>query len=706
MRRRPTRATPHHRDRPAAPTGRGTTSPGPDWLALHAAAAPGAAGGRWSSILAFSVISALAVALLATILGPHRIGDYYTETDFYGSYAAGARLIQQGRLIPSRYGVVGPGFEVMLGLAGFLVRDLFLAAELLAGLGTAAMVLLWFLLLRRLADARLGLLATLFLATNAVLFRYGYSATTDAPALALQAAALWLLVARPGPRGAAAAGLVAALAVLTRYSAIYLLPAGLFVIGARTAGTARRGRDALLFAAGFALPIAPWVIYSLAQGGGFRFQLHHDVAYEVFARPRGIPWDEYQRRMHPQFHNLWDVIARDPGAVMRRMAFNGLDHLRLDGRDLLGWPVAACAALGAVLAAVDGGHRRLWPVGLAGALAFLSLLPTFHSVRYSLTVLPVYASAAAWLFASPRFALSLRPARGLRLKSVLALVPLALALRSSVMTQARVLGELPVEVLPMARTLRALAAPGDRVIARKPHLPYLSGVAGLAFPFADSLEDLARFARGQRARWLYVSWPEVQTRPRLSYLLDTAAVVPGLTPRAVSRPHASVLYEIGPRFGERPAWMANDTLVTWHLARSQLLVDPDHPEALFAVAMVEASHRRFDEARRQLERSARLAPTSVAPWLLLGEIALRQDDPARAADSYRRALDLDPRNVTAQAGLGWASLLEGRLDETAARWGPLLGPGRDPASICRMLFHTTSDPQDSARARAAFARSR
>jgi hypothetical protein len=688
---------------PAARVRQGPTGQRAGWLAWHAAVSPAAAREPWFSGLAYGVIAALAVALLATIFGPHRIGDYYTETDFYGGYAEGARLVQHGQLVPSRYGVVGPGFEIVLALVGFVVRDLFRAAQLIAASATTATALLWFLLLRRLKDARLGLFATLFLVTNAVLFRYGSAATTDALALALQAAALWLMFARPGSRGTVAAGLVSALAVLTRYSAAYLLPVGLLVIAARSAAAGRRGPGALRFAAGLALPIVPWVLYSLTPGSGFSFQLHHSLAYEVFARPHGIPWDEYQRRMHPLFHSLWDVIARDPAAVTARLLFNLTDHLRLDGRDLLGWPMTVCAALGVILAILDGGWRRLWPVGLAGALAFLTLVFTFHSARYSMAVLPAYACAAAWLFASPRLALVVRPARGLRLKSALALIPLALALRSSVITQTRVLGELPVEVLQVARTLRTLAAPGDRVITRKPHLPYYSGVTGLAFPFADSLGDLVRFARRSGARWLYVAWPEAQTRPRLSYLLDTAATVPGLTPRAVTWAHASVLYEIGPRFGERPDWMGNDTLVTWHLARSQLLVDPDHTGALFAVAMVEASRGHFAEARQHLEHLVRLAPANVAPWLLLGEIALRQKDPVRAAESYRRALALEPQNVAAQAGLGWARLCQGRPDEAVAYWRSISSGRPEPVALCRLVFQATSDPQDVVRVRAAFA---
>ena len=304
--------------------------PGAPLLTLHASPEIGAGQDRLLRWVTWAAIALAGIALLAMVLGPHRVGDYMTETDFYGQYAAGARGIQQGRLDPSHYGVVGPVYEVALALAGFVVRDLFRAAGLLAAAAAVGTLALWAGLLRRRGDARLALWATLFLATNATFFRYGYSATTDAFALLLQTAALFLLLAGRGPRAALGSGLLAALAFLTRYNAGMLLPAGLLAIAAGGTPQDRRGRAALLFGAGFLLPVVPWVLFSYARGPGVSFQLHHNIAYEVFARARGIPWDTYQSTMQSQFRSLADVIARDPGAVAGRMLFNVLDHLRLE----------------------------------------------------------------------------------------------------------------------------------------------------------------------------------------------------------------------------------------------------------------------------------------------------------------------------------------------------------------------------------------
>ena len=142
---------------PASPaaSGRGRRPPRTrPWLTRDAAPGIGVGEARVERLVAWALAGVLAIMLLAVALGPHRIGDYSTETDFYGAYADGARLIQHGHLDATRYGVIGPVYEVTLALAGLVVRDLFLAAELISVLAMTATLLLWFVLLRRRAGAR------------------------------------------------------------------------------------------------------------------------------------------------------------------------------------------------------------------------------------------------------------------------------------------------------------------------------------------------------------------------------------------------------------------------------------------------------------------------------------------------------------------------------------------------------------------------
>ena len=712
--------------RPAAKPAR--RAPPPPALALHGSAEIAQGETRLHTWLAAALAALFAAALLAMVAGPHRIGDYMTETDFYGDYARGARLVQQGRIQPARYGVVGPGYEVALALAGFLVRDLFIAAQLLSVAAMTGTLLLWFLLLKRRTGARVALVAALFLATNAHFFHYGYSATTDAVALVLQAGALFLLLAGTGRGAMLAAGLLSACAFLTRYNAIYLLPAGLIAVLAgatgldarpaapepggaspsagATAASApsraprRRVRGALEFAAGFFALVVPWVLFSLSHGGAFSFQLHHNIAYEVFARAKGIPWDTYQNELQPQFKSLMDVIRRDPGAVFGRILFNVWDHLRLDASQVLGWPVAIAALLGAAIGVRDGSLKRLWPVGVAGALLFFTLVPTFHSARYSVALVPMYAVLPAILFGSPFLALALGRGKRLWLKPALALIPLGFAVADSVRVQARVVDQLPVEVLECAATLRELKRPGDRLIARKWHVAHHAAVEGLPFPFTDSIPALAAYAHENRVRWLYFSWPEAETRPRFYHLLDTTGVVPGLTPRRVTRPHPAVLYEIGPEFGRVPAWFRNDTLLALHTLRARLMVEGDRPKVLLAYAHLQGMRGMRDQARTFAQRAVLLAPRDPEVLAMAAGVALATADAATAIQLLERAVTLAPGNVNARLGLGLAQYTSGATAAAMATWRPVIEACEDAAMLLDMIqiFRAAGDADSERRA--------
>ncbi|MBP8137380.1 MAG: glycosyltransferase family 39 protein, partial [Candidatus Eisenbacteria bacterium] len=203
-----------------------TAAKRPSPLLVHASSTPDPAQARAFTLAGLVTIAAYAVAVLAIQMRAHPVGDVFTETDFYGAYAEGARLIQHGKLDPSRYGVIGPVYEIALALAGAIFRDLYVAAQALSLAGMIVTLWAWQRLWTVRANAATACAGLLLLVVNGQFLRWGYSVTTDAVALALQSLALLLLLGRTlTPRRAVTAGAVAALAFLTRYSAVALLPA-------------------------------------------------------------------------------------------------------------------------------------------------------------------------------------------------------------------------------------------------------------------------------------------------------------------------------------------------------------------------------------------------------------------------------------------------------------------------------------------------
>ena len=664
----------------------------------------------WLDYAAWLAIAVFAAAALAMAFGPHTVGDVFTETDFYGSYGPGARRLLQGHIDASRYAVVGPLFELLLAAVGLVVHDLFFAAELIAVSAMTVTLWCWHSLFARRAGRLLALVAVLFVASNAQFFRFAWSVTTDAPALAFQAAALWALFGAregsAGPRRVLAAGMLAGAAFLTRYNGIALLPAGVvaLLLGWDEVAPAAPGRSrvrrALLFAAGFAAPLAPWLAFSLSHGGATRFQLHHNIAYEVFARPNGIVWDVYERDMEPQFPTLWSVVARDPMAVASRMLFNAFDHLRLDAQKLAGGALAVAAAAGAWFAWREGVLWRTRGALAAMVLLFFTLVPAFHSERYSLAMLPMWALFAASLFASPRFALE-----AMRIPWKLALV-LAVLVPSLTITRdfaARVIHQLPVEVRDAALQMKPYVTPGEPVLARKPHFAWYAGLTPLTLPLSDTLSQWGDAARRMKARWLYFSWPEAEMRPAFEWLLDSTSAAPGLRVRAATAHWPALVYEIGPEFGQEPAWIGNDTLVAVHRARARVLTNDRNVEARAFLAMHEFSLGNHDAAQGYIDQLLVLGPKDLEILILAAENRLQLQDPDGALSYYERADRLRPGTAEVRIGRGWVAAMKGDDAGAARYWAPVVGASTDPVTLQRMMltFARVGDAQRVNEAREA-----
>jgi len=69
----------------------------------------------------------------------------------------------------------------------------------------------------------------------------------------------------------------------------------------------------------------------------------------------------------------------------------------------------------------------------------------------------------------------------------------------------------------------------------------------------------------------------------------------------------------------------------------------------------------WKESERELSEAVRLAPNETGVWETLGEVRAQLKKPDEAASAFRAALDLDPSNEAAAAGLAGSLLDAGRL---------------------------------------------
>lgn len=597
----------------------------------------------------------------------HPVGDHYSESDFYGGYAAGAEALAQGRFDPARYGIVGPLLEVTLAPAVRLGVEPFAAARAISVLSAlAVMGFLWATIARRFGGAA-ALCSLLLLAATPAFTRHAYSAGTDMLALGFEAGALWALLGTPGRPRAGPAGLLGALSTLTRYSGLHLLPAGLAVLAFVPVERGTRPRAVRRFAMGFLVPLAAWSLLSLACGvaparhlvGKYPFYAvddasrnHQDAPVAAGEPPDAAP---HEPRLPANLARLW--TGRLSG------------HAARDVSQLFGPALAILAAAGLLLH-LRGPHRAL-PLALAvvGVAVHLALIPSFYSERYRLALVPIGAGLAGSLAAVPWRARAGPWLRGLALAALVGTAAWRGA--ADLRAQRAALAQQPLDVLAVAPRLADAKPRRAPVISRKGHIGYYTGRPVVSFPRVGGLDALAARARSSGAGFLYLSWYEAQLRPEFAYLLDTTASVPGLTVVATSPHPPAVAYRIGPGFGRDPRWMSDPVARRVHLARARLTFAPDSAAAVehtfLATNAMAEDHPA--EALVHAQAALRIREDLDLAWTALGwaQGCLGHDREAVAA--FERSWTLHPGGAVTEGGLlRIATRLDARIE--AGRGSP------------------------------------
>ncbi len=640
-------------------------------------------GTRWAIVLLF------VAAVVPVLLWKHAVGDYFVETDFYGGYAPGARALLASGLDATRYGVVGPVYEIVLAALGLSGLDLFRLSQFLSLASMAATIVLWSGWLEGRLGRGAGWMSALLLATNPTVVRYAYTASTDALYLALLSGAFVCMFPRtPKLSRMIAGGVLAGLATLTRYTGIVLVPLGLLAAawpGASGPWAERRLRAFGAFALGTILVFGPWWAFTLAAGAPPTLRFYHNLAYEVYARSRDITWDEYQTRLESEFPTFQSVLARDPGAVASRLFANTYQHIAQAAKELWLMPLTVLAGIGLVLWAA----RRLPGVGSAlalGALVYASVVPAFYASRYHLPLVPVAAILASGALAAPRALpelLAAVPAVG----RALAAIVLPLAFAGTLYVQGRatfndvaymatqVPSDLPAVGEALKRDWQGEGRP--RLIARKPHLSYYAEAEPVPFAPLDSLESLARYAREQHADYLFISWPEALLRPSVAFLLVPEFAPEGLSIVAAGPNGHSALYRIDPTFGERwPEWYPLEW--EWRAGEGMIRIAPNDPEYWLAAGEGRHARGEFDAAFEAYDRALQLKPGWDRAFADLGNLFADRGDFVKSAQAYEAALAAGAREPRLFRNLGLAAARNGDFARAEQMLVAYLAQADDP----------------------------
>ncbi len=482
----------------------------------------------------------------------HRLGNYAVETDFYWKYGPAAAALRQGHVLIEHFDSKGWGYPLVVAAFSFLGLDIFRAAQLIGVLSACTVLWCVFFAHRRLLGSVLALLSVLLLIYNPTFLANTYEVGTDMFffALAMGSVAVLLGVERPGWKAIAVSGLLGGWAFSTRYNGLFLWPGAVIALAAlidRDLPSRARWIRAGLWSAGFLAAAAPWLIVNAVHTGNpLTNNNYTNVGFAVYGEGN---WEHFFYGGDRKIHSFADVVRLDPGRFVRVMAANTFDHLKRDMTELLPPLWGFFAAVGVLVVAI---YRRCRPWGmylLFGLLYFLTLVPVFYGARFSLPMLAFYSALAVAPFAWDPLAewvSGIEKRFPIRIFAFLLLwIPGAISAHAKTRDprNPEAIQAGPYETLEAADFLKSHGR-GETLLARKPHVAFLSGMRFAPIPQVDSPAALHQAAIQSGARYLLVSGAEMALRAGVRPLAEPDAHVPGF--RRVFESAGALVYEVLP----------------------------------------------------------------------------------------------------------------------------------------------------------------
>ncbi len=465
--------------------------------------------------------------LLIGLSSLKQLGGYGVETDFYGSFVPEASRFIAGEPLVLRW--QPPLYPILLAPVYALTGDWFRSGLVISIAASLVAVLASFRLFRGMFTDTEAWGAAMGLVLWVGFWPLAISASSDMLFLALALSCLAVAVHKsPITIGRSVlSGLLGGLAALTRTNGISLL---LVVLMCASRASARRWPAiAAGVLGGFALPWIAWLLLSEATGSPF-FPTDNYVNAAVMLygtdgqsmSQNSDNWPAIQER----FGSFIDVLLFDPPTVVRVLVGNFARSLlrifEVWGR--LTWLAAALALPGLGWLLWTSRSRltlAFWLVCLA-QYGLLTLI--FFQPRYYLFFVPAFTAGCFSLGKAGLGAILPSKASRPRVWAAVVAVSLLPFLAFDALTVARLLRNQPTEVFEAANLLAEVSSGRERIVSRKPHLPFYSGLARAEFPNARDLEELRADVCQEDdldGSFLFFGSMERSLRPQLESLLDS-----------------------------------------------------------------------------------------------------------------------------------------------------------------------------------------
>jgi hypothetical protein len=507
---------------------------------------------RWLPLL----IGFLHLLTLIYIARQHPFGNFATETDFYHYYAPDAERIAAGQFPSNTF--QGPAYPALLALIAWVTAgDPFTIGKWLSVICAVLVGLLTFKLFDRLFDYWVGIGAQLVAVVSGEFPQFAINATTDVFFLLICLLTMVVFTGdaiSPGWR-VVFAGALTGLGYLTRYNGLFLLAAclaGVMLLNLFERRWPERFLLAGFLLAAFFVAASPWLYANYKHSGSPFYNTNYlNLATEFYPElVAGKTNQDATRVLAQKFHSFGDVLGYDAKRIITHYPVNLYGSLRRSITDnlvneLTGW----FAVLGVALALSARRSKRVMFILSAGAIYLLMIALTHWETRYYFFLMILYAGFSIYAVARSAELVRVRkwvaqPVTALIAAALVAVI-WSLSFAQSRRDVKEFLAAQPGEIIAARDYLKSVNPEGIRfkIVARKPHLPYLANGEWVFFPQVKSIEEFRDWVESHHVDYVAIGKRELKERKELIPLADPKNAPGWLKPVWVNNDPVFILYK-------------------------------------------------------------------------------------------------------------------------------------------------------------------
>jgi 4-amino-4-deoxy-L-arabinose transferase-like glycosyltransferase len=460
----------------------------------------------------------------------HEIAAWGVETDFYGAYSNYAKEMVAGE--PYRGTDHGPGYVFILAIFYLIFGDVFVAGKVVTIISSTLFIFFTFQTIKVLFNSKLAFFTVLLLAI--IIFPFSILASNDMFFAFIISLSIFLIF-RNGKVSSANllwGGIVSGYAFMTRMNGLILLLAvftTVLLINPENWNWKKRLKQTMIYGLCFFATASPWFIMNFINYGSplASLEAHKTIGASMLGQENesgDFAWGAETEAVGKKYNSLTSLVLKNAPNFTKYFIKNILNHFQKLLLMVLSFPAYLFFLPGILLllSKINRSQLSYFAFAIFGFLIYcvLVFVARFYIYVLALFLLPIVYFLFYQNYSENK---SFQQKLAILNKIFLGVIILFL-LKTSIFEMKRNITSEPLYLINAAKVLKNESNSSDIVLARKPHLAFLSERKVELFPDVESLDQLISHAKEKSADYIFYGVKEKEARSQLIFLQDPEAV--------------------------------------------------------------------------------------------------------------------------------------------------------------------------------------